>query len=421
MVSSMQANSMIATDPAQPGADTGQGRLMAMIAALYFTQGLPMGLSMEALPVMMRQAGVPLEIVAFVPLASLPWIIKLFWAPLVDNNWIPRLGRRRTWILSMQIILVISFIALGLSPLEGSGLWLAITALAIGALASATQDTATDGLAAETLAGRNLSAANAFQIGGMMAGFIVGGGGVLMLVDYLGQVGVMALLALFPLCSILLALIWKEERSERPSLNHPDRARLAATFCRPGITTLLLLAAIYGGAHAGGMSVSRLLLVDLGWSNSETGLAATIGGIVMIVAGCPLGAALTNRNRWQAVVIGMISAAATFLCWSLLADDIVPTSWLTVLFATGLLSITSGIIAVSAATIIMAFGGAGKQAGTDVTVLQSANVTGEMIFASLAVWMAGTGGFGITFIGAAAFVFCAALLVGRLGGRLASA
>lgn len=411
----MQANSIAATDQTQTG--TGQGRLMTMIAALYFTQGLPMGLSMEALPVMMRQAGVSLDIIAFVPLASLPWIVKLLWAPLVDNNWIPRLGRRRTWILSMQAMLALSFLALGLFPLEGPGLWLAITALAIGALASATQDTATDGLAAERLAGKGLSAANAFQIGGMMAGFIVGGGGVLMAVDHLGQSGVMALLALFPLASILLTLLWKEERTER-LVSHPDRARLAMTFGRPGIATLLLLAAIYGGAHAGGMSVSRLLLVDLGWSNSATGLVATIGGIVMIVAGCPLGAALTNRNRWQAVVIGMISAAATFLCWSLLAGGIVAASWTMVLFATGLLSIASGIIAVSAATIIMAFGGAGKQAGTDVTVLQSANVTGEMLFASLAVWIAGMGGFGMTFIGAAVVVFCGALLVGRLGGRL---
>lgn len=417
----MQTDAMTTADDGQANSDMGQTRLMAMIAALYFTQGLPMGLSMEALPVMMRQAGVSLDIIALVPLASLPWILKLFWAPLVDNSWLPRIGRRRTWILSMQVILAVSFIALGFLPLEGAGLWLAMTALAIGSLASATQDTATDGLAAETLAGSKLSTANAFQIGGMMAGFIVGGGGVLMFIDMLGQAGVMAVLTLFPLTSVLLALVWKEERIERRSPRHPDRASLAATFRRPGIVTLLILAAIYGGAHAGGMSVSRLLLVDLGWTNSATGSIATIGGIVMIVAGCPLGARLTNGDRWQAVVIGMISAAATFLCWSLLAAGIFPASWPIALLATGLLSIASGIIAVSAATIIMAFGGAGEQAGTDVTVLQSANVTGEMLFASLAVWIAGMGGFDMTFIGAAVIVSCAALIVGLLGRRLASA
>lgn len=420
----MQSNTMTLSDTDNTVRDAGaasQGKLMAMIAAMYFTQGLPMGLSMEALPVMMRQAGVPLEIIAFVPLASLPWIIKLFWAPLVDNHWSPRIGRRRTWILSMQAILAVSFVAIGLFPLDGTGLWMALAALTVGSLASATQDTATDGLAAEMLAGKKLATANAFQIGGMMAGFIVGGGGVLMLADHLGQFGVMLLLALLPLASVVLALLWKEERKERPSRDHADRARLAVTFRRPGIITLLLLAAIYGGAHAGGMSVSRLLLVDVGWSNSATGLVATFGGIVMIIVGCPIGTVLTTRNRWQAVAIGMVAAAVTFLCWSLLSAGTIPASWTTVLIATSMLSIASGIIAVSASTIIMAFGGAGKQAGTDVTVLQSANVTGEMLFASLAVWAAGQGGFWLTFLGAALVVLVAAIVVSRVGNRLAQA
>lgn len=123
----------------------------------------------------------------------------------------------------------------------------------------------------------------------------------------------------------------------------------------------------------------------------------------------------------MARIVRAISAAVTFLCWSHLAGGIIAASWPTVLLATGLLSIASGIIAVSAATILMAFGGAGKQAGTDVTVLQSANVTGEMLFASVSVWAAGIGGFGLTFAGAAVVVLCAAFVVGRLGARLGSA
>lgn len=53
-----------------------------------------------------------------------------------------------------------------------------------------------------------------------------------------------------------------------------------------------------------------------------------------------------------------------------------------------------------------------------MTVLQSTNVTREMLFAGLAVWLAGMGGFGMTIFGAAVTVFCAAIVVGRLGGRL---
>lgn len=414
----MQPN-MIEAIQSRPVASIRRERkLMAMIAALYFTQGLPMGLSMEALPVMMRQAGVSLDVIALVPLASLPWILKLFWAPFVENHWSRALGRRRTWILSMQAILAASFLVLGLSPLSGAGLWMAVAALAIGSLASATQDTATDGLAAERLAGRQLAMANAFQIGGMMGGFITGGGGVLMFADHFGQFAIMCVLALVPAISILLAALWREE--ENGGVARHERAHLGGTFRRSGIVTLLLLAATYGGAHAGGMSVSRILLVDLGWSNAETGLIATIGGIVMIAAGCPLGAWLTAANRWHAVAIGMISAGATFLFWAAIAAGYVPASWSFVVIATAMLSIASGIIAVSAATIIMVFGGAGHQAGTDVTVLQSANVTGEMFFSGLAVWAAGQGGFGLAFAGAAIAVLGAAAIASRFGPRAVS-
>ncbi|MCW5711358.1 MFS transporter [Shinella sp.] len=393
-------------------AETGQLRFFLLIGALYFTQGLPMGLSMEAVPVLMRQGGASMDVIALVPLAGLPWIIKFLWAPVVDNHWKAGLGRRRSWIAPMQVILAACLVALAFLPLEGRGLSFAVVALALGSIASATQDTATDGLAAEQLAGRGLAYANALQIGGMMAGFMVGGGGVLMIADTLGQQGVFLLLALFPTLTVGLALSWREPL--RPAAARDgDRARLADTFRRPGIRLLLALAFIYGGAHAGGLSVSKIFLVDQGWSNQDTGLVATFSGFVMLLVGCPLGSALTARNRWLAMAAGMALAAISFVLWSLLAGGILPAGWSSVLLAIGVLSVASGFIAVSAVTIIMAFGGAGKQAGTDVTVLQSANVLGEMAIAGLVVWVAGRTGYGLTFAGAALLLVLALLFVSR--------
>jgi PAT family beta-lactamase induction signal transducer AmpG len=190
-------------------------------------------------------------------------------------------------------------------------------------------------------------------------------------------------------------------------------AKLAQTFKRPGVWTLLVLAFIYGGAHAGGLSVSKIFLVDLGWSNGATGIVSTVTGFVMLIIGCPLGSRLTIRNRWQAMSIGMALAATAFLLWGLIAAGTMAASWATVLLAIGVLSVASGVIAVSAATIIMAFGGSGNQAGTDITVLQSANVLGEMIIAGLVVWIAGQSGYAITFVGAALAVLLAAFGVLR--------
>ncbi|MCJ8056650.1 MFS transporter [Shinella curvata] len=413
-----QAISLALPDSASTAsAKAGDLRFFLLIGALYFTQGLPMGLSMEAVPVMMRQSGVSMDIIALVPLAGLPWIIKFLWAPMVDNRWKPGLGRRKSWIVPMQTILTACLILLAFVSLEGTGLWIAVAALVIGTIASATQDTATDGLAAEQLAGRGLAYANALQVGGMMAGFMIGGGGVLMVADTLGQQGIFLLLALVPLLTIGLTLSWREP-SRPEKAQQSQKARLANTFRRPGVFLLLILAFIYGGAHAGGLSVSKIFLVDLGWSNQQTGLIATVSGLVMLALGCPLGSVLTARNRWIAMGVGMALAAVSFALWALIAGGVLPASWPIVLAAISVLSVASGFIAVAAATIIMAFGGAGEQAGTDVTVLQSANVFGEMAIAGLVVWFAGRTGYAVTFAGAAATLVLALLFVSRAARAL---
>lgn len=265
--------------------------------------------------------------------------------------------------------------------------------------------------------GSGLAYANALQIGGMMAGFMVGGGGTLLMADHFGQAGTFLVLALLPVLTIFIALAWQEP-ARRKAADFGDQARLISTFKRPGIWTLLVLAFIYGGAHAGGLSISKIFLVDLGWSNSATGTVSTFSGFVMLIVGCPLGSYLTMGNRWRAMSMGMLLAAAAFLFWGLIAGGLFAASWLTVLLAIALLSIASGVIAVSAATILMAFGGAGKQAGTDITVLQSANVLGEMVIAGLVVWVVGQSGYAMTFAGAALAVFIAAFAVLRASRRI---
>lgn len=387
----------------------GKTRLLVLLGLLYFTQGLPMGLSMEALPVLMRQGGASLDMIALVPLAGLPWIWKLFWAPMVDNRWSAAVGRRKSWILPMQAIVAVSLVTLAFVPLHDMGLWFAFAILVVGALASATQDTASDGLTAEQMRDAGLAQANALQVGGMMAGFMVGGGGVLIAADTLGQAATFLVLAMFPMLSLVIATTWREPASAATR----SRARLGDTFRRKGIGLLLAMAFIYGGAHAGGLSVTRIFLVDAGWSSHDTGLVATFSGLIFVAVGCPLGSVFTARNRWRTMAAGFFLAAVSLLLWCLIAGELVAVGWLPVSVAIGVLSIASGLIAVSAATIIMVFGGGAQQAGTDITVLQSANVSGEMIIAGLVVWCAGSFGYAQTFAGAALLLLFAILFVVR--------
>lgn len=87
-------------------------RLVITLALLYLSQGIPIGLAMDALPTLLRQDGAPLQALAFLPLVGLPWVVKFLWAPWVDNHWSRRLGRRRSWILPMQCIVLACLLGL---------------------------------------------------------------------------------------------------------------------------------------------------------------------------------------------------------------------------------------------------------------------------------------------------------------------
>jgi hypothetical protein len=162
------------------------------------------------------------------------------------------------------------------------------------------------------------------------------------------------------------------------------------------------LAFLYGGAHAGGTSVTKLFLVDLGWTNRDAGLVATLGGLVLIFIGSPVGSRLAADRLWTGLTTGVVVVMLGFGAWGLLALHAIPVGWPGVAAATVLLNVGSGIIAVCAATLVMAFGGAGKQAGTDVTLLQSINVTGEMFLAGVVVWLAASIGYSAMFLFVAA-------------------
>src|SRR5688500_8104916 len=157
--------------PAGPGL----ARRLAILWVLYFVQGLPFGFQATALPVYLREAGVSLVGIGLVTALALPWSLKLFWAPLVDRFGSRRLGRRRSWILPLQLGLAASCAAAAaVRPTDGlTPLLLLVLAMNLFA---ATLDIAVDGLAVDVLALPELGQGNVAQVVGYKMGMLTGGG-----------------------------------------------------------------------------------------------------------------------------------------------------------------------------------------------------------------------------------------------------
>jgi hypothetical protein len=153
-------------------------RNFGLLVLLYFLQGIPLGLATGSVPFLLKNHMSYGEIGIF-SLASYPYSLKLFWSPIVDAVWSPKVGRRKSWILPIQLLSGIGMLWLG-SRIEGmmestgkpggptvwgfTGWWFFLV------LMCATQDIAVDGWALTLLTPGNVSYASTAQTVGLTAG-----------------------------------------------------------------------------------------------------------------------------------------------------------------------------------------------------------------------------------------------------------
>lgn len=128
-------------------------RNFLLLVLLYFLQGIPMGLATGSVPFLLKSV-VSYSSIGIFSLAAYPYSLKLFWSPIVDAVWTPKLGRRKSWILPIQTISGFSMIWLGsrvnammesAGHEDGSGMWSFTWWWFALVFLCATQDIAVDG------------------------------------------------------------------------------------------------------------------------------------------------------------------------------------------------------------------------------------------------------------------------------------
>ena len=283
--------------------DASRSGKVALLFLLYFSQGLPFGFQVTALPVYLRVYGVSLTTIGFVGLLALPWGLKALWAPLVD-----RFGRRKSWIIPLQFFLSLTVLcASTLSPEDDLHLMLA--AVFLMNLFAATQDIAVDGLAVDILGPQDLGPGNAAQVVGYKAGMLASGGLLVWLSSHLGWNGyftVMAALAILPAIGIGM---YREPGLENRRLSGArDIAgivnRIGRSLASSQSLWLLAFIASYKFGELMNDVMFKPFLVDAGFSPSEIGLWVGTYGMAASLAGSLAGGWLAvRRSLWQALAI----------------------------------------------------------------------------------------------------------------------
>lgn len=225
-----------------------RSRRMALLAVLGFASGLPLYLTSQTLQAWLTAANIDHDRIADLSLVGLAYTLKFAWAPILDRYTLPvlgRLGRRRGWVVALQVLLVIAIGALGtLDPRTQLAPFIVLAVIV--AFLSASQDVVLDAYNADILAPEERAAGAAVYVLGYRAAMVVTGTLALALADYVSWTliyGAMAALMAVSMIGILLA-------DEPPPVARPPTTLAAAVYLpfvemwrRLGTTTLVLVLA----------------------------------------------------------------------------------------------------------------------------------------------------------------------------------
>lgn len=141
--------------------------------AFYFAQGVPIGLLQIALVAWLAGQGATLaETGAFIGVVTLPWALKLVSGPFMDRYGLPKMGRRRPWVMAAQAGLTLSILSLAFIPDPTDVGMLTVVGFIVMSFA-AVQDVAVDGMAIDLLPEEERGRANAFMAFGQVVGYSV--------------------------------------------------------------------------------------------------------------------------------------------------------------------------------------------------------------------------------------------------------
>lgn len=286
-----------------------QPRLL-FVLIMGFTSGLPLALSSATLFFWMAEAGIALATIGLFALVGAPYNLKFFWAPFIDRISVPGLtallGRRRSWMLVIQVGLMLAIAVLGFSRPENTPLLTAIAALAV-AFFSASQDIVIDAYRIEILDRDEQGAGAAMTQAGYRLGAIVAGAGALFLAEALDWSVVYLIMAALVVVGMVAAIFAPDPEKRNPDLAiDQSQTGLKVMVIDPFIeffqrngpaTAIIILAFIllykFGDAYAGMMAYP--FYYEMGFSKSEVATVSKIFGVIATVIGVFVGGMIVKR------------------------------------------------------------------------------------------------------------------------------
>ena len=229
-------------------------RRMLRILLLGAISGFPWVIIGSSLSLWLKEEGLSRSTIGWAGLIFAVYAFNYLWAPLIDRIKIPwltsKVGHRRSWIIIMQIIILLSLIFWNfVDPTKN--LALVITVGLIIAIASATQDITVDALRIEQIGeneGKSMQAGAAIAVVGWWTGYKLGGVVALNSAEYFQKLGFenywqitfLVLGTIIIACNIALMFVHEKQKNERFETQKKTDRSIQSRLGRSNILTKII-------------------------------------------------------------------------------------------------------------------------------------------------------------------------------------
>ncbi|MFC5527734.1 AmpG family muropeptide MFS transporter [Rhodanobacter ginsengisoli] len=359
------------------------------IGLLGFASGLPLALSGSALQAWFTTAGMSLRDIGWITLIGQAYVFKFLWAPLLDRLPLPFLGRRRGWILVMQLLCGAALISMSFYAPQGAASTLAFLGVLL-AFASATQDIAYDAHRTDLLRPEERGWGTAFMQGGYRAAMLVSGALALILADHVGWAWVYRLMGALMLAAMVVTATSPEAPDEQPTRSFAEAVvqPFMDFFDRYGKLALgwLALMVLYKLCDAFALSLSttfllrvpQFTLTQLGAINKTFGLLA---GLLGALAG---GWVVTRMRLFPALLVLGVAQALVNLGYIWLVHS--GPNLYALATVVGMENFFSGLGSTAFVVLVTALCNV-RFSATQYALLSSLAAVGRVFLGPLAAWL----------------------------------
>ena len=262
---------------------------------LGFSSGMPLMLIGSTLQAWYTSAGVSLMTIGILTLVGQPYLYKFLWAPFFDRFVPLPFGRRRSWILLMQLFLGLSLFGMAFCHPDKMPWLLASLALLV-AFFSASQDIAIDAYRTDILPDHERSFGASLATIGYRLAMLLTGAIALIMAANIGWKNTYLVMGLIMLIEVVITYFAPEPNQQKlipQSLQEAIILPLSNFFKRPYALIIIIFIVTYKLCDAIGLSLNTVFLLRyMGFSLTEVGVLSKTVGLISSLVGSLLGGIL---------------------------------------------------------------------------------------------------------------------------------